>query len=281
MSCSTQQSAVTTLRNRRNEQQELVDSLPNNAGRELASEELAGIDADIADAEEALELCQAQSGPGREPAVPADHGQASTRSSCHAASSEVRHDEPYLLIATFDMTDSVNLGVVGVTFPDIDVFKIGPWLGVDGARRSTRQPPLVSNRPFWDLDSDPRPIAAPQDVIFLVAMCENDGSSPDAIRGGVRTETARRPRNEHQPELRRLRHGDDQQHDRHDRDDPLSRASIRSTSTAVNAAPGLRTGRCARGPDCDAAHGGPSASVHPIGHFEDADPTLSTECANG
>jgi hypothetical protein len=46
---------------------------------------------------------------------------------------------------------------------------------------------LASNPAFWDLDSDPRPIADPQDVIFLVAMCENDGSSPDSIRGGVRT----------------------------------------------------------------------------------------------
>jgi hypothetical protein len=40
---------------------------------------------------------------------------------------------------------------------------------------------------FWDLDGSAKPIGHPQDVIFLVACMENDGSSPDAIRGGVRT----------------------------------------------------------------------------------------------
>ena len=87
------------------------------------------------------------------------------------------------------MTDAVNLGVVGVTFPDISVLKIGRWIGVD--RKETHYVSHLSaaNQPdFWDLDSDPRPIAHHQDVIFLVAMCENNLSSPDAIRGGVRTD---------------------------------------------------------------------------------------------
>lgn len=107
---------------------------------------------------------------------------------CHDASKEVGHDEPYLLIATFDMTDAVNLGVVGLTFPDISVLKIGPWIGVDAGETHFTSHLSSANRPdFWDLDSDPRPIAHHQDVIVLVAMCENDGSSPDAIRGAVRT----------------------------------------------------------------------------------------------
>ena len=87
------------------------------------------------------------------------------------------------------MTDAVNLGVVGMTFPDISVLKIGPWIGVDKGETHYAKHLSSANRPdFWDLDSDPRPIAHHQDVIFLVAMCENDGSSPDTIRGGVRTD---------------------------------------------------------------------------------------------
>jgi hypothetical protein len=187
MSCSTQQSAVTTLRNRRNEQQELVDSLPHNAGWELASDELARIEADLAEAEAALELCQDQEAQAANP-VPQPITGKVDKIQCHDASKEVGHDEPYLLIATLDMTDAVNLGVVGVTFPDISVLKIGPWIGVDGGETHYASHLSSANRPdFWDLDSDPRPIAHHQDVIFLVAMCENDGSSPDAIRGGVRT----------------------------------------------------------------------------------------------
>ncbi len=48
MSCTTQQSEVTALRNRRNEQLELLEILPRNAGYEAASEELARIEADLA-----------------------------------------------------------------------------------------------------------------------------------------------------------------------------------------------------------------------------------------
>lgn len=187
MSCTAQQSTVNTLRARRNEQQALVDSLPHNAGWELASDELARIVGDLAEAEAALDLCQAQEAQADNP-VPQPISGKVDRIECHDASKEVGHDEPYLLIATFDMTDAVDLGVVGVTFPDISVLKVGPWIGVD--RNETHHASHLSsaNRPdFWDLDSDPRPIAHHQDVIFLVAMCENDGSSPDAIRGGVRT----------------------------------------------------------------------------------------------
>ena len=188
MSCTTQQSAVTSLRNRRDEQQDLVDSLPHNAGWQLASDELARIVADLAEAEAALQLCQDQEAQAANP-VPQPITGKVDKIECHDASKEVGHDEPYLLIATFDMTDAINLGVVGVTFPDISVLKIGPWIGVDGGETHYASNLSSANRPdFWDLDSDPRPIAHQQDVIFLVAMCENDGSSPDAIRGGVRTD---------------------------------------------------------------------------------------------
>lgn len=47
----------------------------------------------------------------------------------------------------------------------------------------------AQNHPaFWNLSGQGSPIASPQDVIFLVACMEHDGSSPDTIRGVVRTE---------------------------------------------------------------------------------------------
>ena len=219
--CAPIRSELSALRARRQEQAELVAGLPNNAGKQHAQEVLDGIDADIAASEEELELCEARADQAENPQDLAITGRVESVV-CHAASSEVLADEPYLLIASFDMTNSVNLGVVGFTLPAIDVFKYGPWLGVNEGETQYASH-LSSNPAFWDLDSDPRPIAEPQDVIFLVAMCENDASSPDSIRGGVKDRTARRPRDEHQPGLRRLRPSDDQQHDRHDRDDPRRR----------------------------------------------------------
>ena len=188
MSCTTQQSAVTALRNRRDDQLELLETPPHNAGYEVATEELGRIQADLDEAEEALELCQAQAAQVTNP-VPQPISARVDTIQCHDASKEVGHDEPYLLIATFDMTDVVNLGVVGVTYPDISVLKIGPWIGVDAGETHYANHLSSANRPdFWDIDSEPRPIAHHQDVIFLVAMCENDGSSPDAIRGSGRSE---------------------------------------------------------------------------------------------
>jgi hypothetical protein len=187
MSCTTQQSAVTALRNRRDEQLELLEHLPHNAGYELASDELDRIEADLAEAEAALELCRDQEEQAANP-VPQPLTAKVDQIRCHDASKEAGHDEPYLLIATFDMTDAVDLGVVGVTFPDINVLKIGPWIGVGKDETHYASHLSSANRPdFWDLDGEPRPIAHHQDVMFLVAMCENDGSSPDAVRGAVRT----------------------------------------------------------------------------------------------
>jgi hypothetical protein len=185
--CAPIRSELSALRTRRREQAELVATLPHNAGREHAQEVLDGIDADIDVAEAELALCEARAEQDANPVPQAITGTV-TKLTCHAASKEVDADEPYLLIASFDMTNSVNLGVVGLTLPSIDVFKIGPWSGVHEGEVHYASHLDSSDRPaFWDLDGDPRPIAHPEDVIFLVAMCENDASSPDAVRGAVRT----------------------------------------------------------------------------------------------
>jgi hypothetical protein len=187
MSCTALQTELNDLRDRRDEQAELVATLPDNPGREHAEEVLAGLDADIVSTSAALTLCLAQEAQENHP-VPQDILGSVDRITCHDASREVGPDEPYLLIAAFDLLGIVNGGVIGFTLPTINVVKVGPWDGVGAGE--THQASILSSadRPhFWDLDGAAKPIGHPEDVIFLVACMENDGSSPDAIRGGVRT----------------------------------------------------------------------------------------------
>lgn len=181
MSCTALQTELSQLKNRRKEQASIVESLPHNAGWEAAKEVLAGIDADITRTQAEFDECLAE-----QPKAQNILGKLD-RIECHAAQRELGHDEPYLLIATFDMHNVVNLGIVGVNLPAVNVVKIGPWQGVD--RYETHKLdglPKASRQPFWDLDGKARTIAHPQDVIFLVAFMENDSGSPDVIRGAVR-----------------------------------------------------------------------------------------------
>ena len=188
MSCTTFQNELTALRARRAEQAELVATMPHNAGYDLAVATLAQIDADIAATQADLNHCLAQEEQAAHP-VPQKILGTVTQIKCHAASAEIGKEEPYLLIAAFDLTNSINLGIVGVNLPAINVVKIGPWSGVvpDGVYETSML--TKQNRPaFWNLSGQRSTIAHPQDVIFLVACLEHDGSSPDNIRGQVRTE---------------------------------------------------------------------------------------------
>ncbi len=188
MACTAIQTELTALRARRREQAELVATMPHNAGYELAVDTLAQIDADIAATQAELDLCLAQEEQAENP-VPQNILGTVEKIECHAASKEVGDDEPYLIIAAFDMTNAINLGVVGVTLPSINVVKIGPWSGVGPGVTRNASVLTAQNRPaFWNLSGQGSPIASPQDVIFLVACMEHDGSSPDNIRGVVRTE---------------------------------------------------------------------------------------------
>jgi hypothetical protein len=189
MTCTPLQTELTQLRARRSEQAEVVDGLPNNPGRQHAEEVLAGIDADIASTQAELNLCLQREQQAQNP-VPQNISAKVDRIVCHSAQdSSLVHDNPYLLIASFDMFQLVIGGVVSATLPDINVVKVGPWMGVDrDETHDASELAAQDRRAFWDLDGHARPIAQPQDVIFLVGLLENDGSSPDALRGGVRTD---------------------------------------------------------------------------------------------
>lgn len=188
MSCTAIQNELAALRARRREQAQLVATMPHNAGYELAVDTLEQIDADIAAAQADLDHCLAQEEQASHP-VPQKILGTVTQIKCHAASKEVGKEEPYLLVAAFDLTNSINLGVIGVNLPAINVVKIGPWSGVtpDGTYEASML--TKQNRPaFWNLSGEASTIAHPQDVILLVACLEHDGSSPDNIRGTVRSE---------------------------------------------------------------------------------------------
>jgi hypothetical protein len=188
MSCTAIQTQLTALRARRREQAELVETMPHNAGYELAVDTLAQIDADIASTKAELDLCLAKEAQAQNP-VPQNILGVVEKIQCHAASKEVGDDEPYLIIASFDMTNSIDFGVVGVTLPSINVVKVGPWSGVEPGEIHSVLELTEQNHPaFWNLSGQGSPIASPQDVIFLVACLENDGSSADNIRGAVRSE---------------------------------------------------------------------------------------------
>jgi len=186
MPCNELQNELNELHSRRNQQVEFMEHVSGHAW-ELAKEALDRIDADIRSTEAALELCLAKEAQKQNP-VPQNISGSVEKIECHKASREVGPDEPYLLIASFDMLNVVDLGIVGITLPAIEVVKIGPWTGVNSGETHETRWLSTANRPdFWDLNRQPRPIAQPQDVIFLVAFMEHDGSSPDAIRGVVRT----------------------------------------------------------------------------------------------
>ena len=181
MSCTALQNELDALEERRREQIQIIDSLPDNPGRQAAEGVLADIEADIVTTSAELEECLAER-PTPQPIL----GKLD-KIECAAASREVGHDEPYVLIATFDLLNVINLGIIGVNYPAINVVKVGPWSGVD--KYDTRYSSSLASskrQPFWDLDGQARTIANPQDVIFLVAFLENDQGSPDIIRGVVR-----------------------------------------------------------------------------------------------
>jgi hypothetical protein len=186
MPCTALQNELSQLRTQRRQQVQAMQYL-QGPGLQAAEAELARIDAEVADTEAALDRCRAQEEQAQNP-VPQNILGTVEKIQCHTAKREVGHEEPYLLIASFDMANVVNAGMIGINLPAIDVVKIGPWAGVDANETHLASALSAINRPpFWDLNRQARPIAHTQDVIFLVAFMENDGSSPDAIRGAVRT----------------------------------------------------------------------------------------------
>lgn len=110
-----------------------------------------------------------------------------TKIKCIEESSEVGSDEPYVLVA----------GIHNPTapVPNVEVTLYGPWGDIDTGESGGTAPiplgidpdlldaiPLVWQKPFWGLSGKPTVINQPADVIFLVALMENDDGKPRVTR---------------------------------------------------------------------------------------------------
>jgi hypothetical protein len=126
MTCTALSTELSQLREQRSGQVQLIAGLPDNAGKQVAEEQLARIDADIASTQAELTHCLEKEAQAQNP-VPQNIRGAVKRIVCHEASSEVGHDEPYLLIASFDMLATQSR--LGVTCPRSCIKVVPPAVG--------------------------------------------------------------------------------------------------------------------------------------------------------
>jgi len=136
---------------------------------------------------------------------------------CIEETNEVGADEPYVLVIAAD---------IGGMIPNIDVVRYGPWEPVwEGEWHLTIDTEQVADsavnvlntlykslglgeelptnfrnefirhyygshdkadRPFWGMDNRPQTIKHPDDVVFVVALVENDDGDPGAARALVK-----------------------------------------------------------------------------------------------
>ncbi|PDZ59284.1 LGFP repeat-containing protein [Bacillus thuringiensis] len=102
---------------------------------------------------------------------------------CHVETDEVGADEPYILITTVNLASSVSVAGFPVPLPAYEVVKYGPFGDVDGAE--THFAPGIA-QPFWGLTNNPERLDNPDNVIFVVALMENDDGDPENLRGIVK-----------------------------------------------------------------------------------------------
>lgn len=95
---------------------------------------------------------------------------------CNVETDEVGADEPYALVT------AVNLESGGL-IPAFEVVRYGPFQDVDKGEKHLA--PGIS-RSFWNLNNTPATLADPDDVIFVVALMENDDGNPETLRGFVK-----------------------------------------------------------------------------------------------
>jgi len=82
-------------------------------------------------------------------------------------------DEPYVLVVAADLQSVI---------PNVEAVLYGPWDDVDAGETHGTLP----KKPFWGLNGKPALVNNPAQVIFVVAMMENDDGKPKAARGLVK-----------------------------------------------------------------------------------------------
>jgi hypothetical protein len=168
-----------TLTDLRAQKREIENALPWNhqgPGFDMMQENISNIEDQIAVEEVNLAECEAWEAhvPGESPRQPFTGWVKQI--TCHEAGAELADQEPYVIMASVDMR----------AFPlrELHCVLVGPWANIrSGMTRFSES----DSRRFWDLDGVARVVASPQDVIFVAAVVENDGGSPDEIKGAVQT----------------------------------------------------------------------------------------------
>jgi hypothetical protein len=105
--------------------------------------------------------------------------------SCNEETDEVGADEPYVLVTAVNLASVITVAGFPVPLPAFEVTLYGPFDDVDSGE--THQAPGAAQS-FWNLQGADAPITDPDQVIFLVALMENDNGDPQALRGIVKGE---------------------------------------------------------------------------------------------
>jgi hypothetical protein len=181
MACEDIRQRLATLRSNAAAVEEILPGL-QGAGLAVATENLANINADIAEEQANLAECEALD--NFEPGVTPRRAFTGRVKEIHCveAGAEIGDQEPYLIMASVDML----AGAIPIPFvpgvPAVHCVVVGPWSGL---RAGLSRVAGSGSPSFWDLDENRRVVASADDVIFLAGLVENDGASPDAIRGAV------------------------------------------------------------------------------------------------
>src|SRR5262245_6779575 len=105
MNCQPIAQRLADLREQASEIGQLLETMPNGPGRQVVQENLANIQAQISEEQQALAECQTINDQG---SVPRAFVARVKNILCTAASREVGKEEPYVLIGTVDMLATVG-----------------------------------------------------------------------------------------------------------------------------------------------------------------------------
>lgn len=98
---------------------------------------------------------------------------------CDEETDEVGSDEPFVIVVTSDLTTSIG----GVPVPTTEAFLYGPFAGVDKGETHFS---IGIEYACWGITGSPAPLD-PNNVLFIVALLENDDGHPTAARGLVKS----------------------------------------------------------------------------------------------
>lgn len=103
---------------------------------------------------------------------------------CHEETNEIGADEPYVIVLSVDLVNTVKASGAEVMIPASSAFLWGPFGDVDAGE--THEPTW---RAFWGLNGEERALVQ-EDAIFIAAMVENDDGNADGARGLVASSAA-------------------------------------------------------------------------------------------